>query len=98
MRISSGRKFPANCKARLRRRRPCGGLAVSPLLTVEEAYLLCKWPRQVDPNAVLSLGYVPMEGSDESFPNGFTIRAEKCPNRRGVENVIAHFGGQVALG
>ena len=24
------------------------------------------------------------QGEDETFPNGFTIRAEKCPNRRGV--------------
>ena len=35
-------------------------------------------------------------GEDERFPNGFTIRAEKCPNRRGVEAVVAHFMGRVA--
>ena len=66
---------------------------LSPHLTVEEAYLLAQWFRQVDPNAVLSLGPVPVVGNDEKFKNGFTIRAEKCPNRRGVEEVLKHFGG-----
>jgi NADH-quinone oxidoreductase subunit G len=64
---------------------------VSPHLTVEEAYLLCKLIRGIDPQALLALGPVPVAGEDEKFPNGFTIRAEKCPNRRGVERVIAHF-------
>lgn len=64
---------------------------VSPHLTVEEAYLLCKFIRGIDPEAMLALGPVPSEGEDERFPNGFTIAAEKCPNRRGVEAVIAHF-------
>jgi NADH-quinone oxidoreductase subunit G len=34
---------------------------------------------------------VPVEGTDETFKNGFTIHAEKCPNRRGVEKVAASF-------
>jgi NADH-quinone oxidoreductase subunit G len=34
-------------------------------------------------------------GEDERFPKGFTISAEKCPNRRGVEAVIAHFAHRV---
>jgi len=34
---------------------------------------------------------VPVEGEDERFKNGFVIRAEKCPNRRGVEQVVTHF-------
>ena len=38
---------------------------------------------------------MPVAGEDERFHNGFTIRAEKCPNRRGVEEVIAHFMGRV---
>ena len=25
----------------------------------------------------------------------FTIRAEKCPNRRGVEEILKHFQGEV---
>jgi len=68
---------------------------ISPHLTVEEAYLLAKFVRQQAPNAALYLGKVPVVGSDETFPAGFTIRAEKCPNRRGVEEVLRHFDGQV---
>jgi NADH-quinone oxidoreductase subunit G len=64
---------------------------VSPHLTVEEAYLLCKLARQFDANAVLALGPVPIVGEDEKFPGGFTIHAEKCPNRAGVEEVLTHF-------
>jgi NADH-quinone oxidoreductase subunit G len=67
----------------------------SPHLTVEEAYLLAKFIRQIDPEAVLALGPVPVAGEDERFKNGFVIRAEKCPNRRGVEKVIQHFTGGV---
>ena len=66
---------------------------LSPHLTVEEAYLLAKYIRSVDSNATLALGPVPVEGKDEKFKNGFTIRAEKCPNRRGVEEVLKHFDG-----
>ncbi len=68
---------------------------ISPHLTVEEAYLLCKLVRGIDAEAVLALGPVPTVGEDERFPGGFTIRAEKCPNRRGVEAVIAHFARRV---
>ena len=69
---------------------------VSPHLTVEEAYLLCKWIRQGKPQASLFLGPVPVMGEDETFPGGFTIRAEKCPNRRGVEEVLRHFTSRVS--
>jgi NADH-quinone oxidoreductase subunit G len=68
---------------------------VSPQLTVEEAYLLCKFLRAVDANALLALGRVPSVGQDITFKNGFTIHAEKCPNRRGVEEVLKHFQGEV---
>jgi NADH-quinone oxidoreductase subunit G len=73
--------------------RSAGRLAavVSPHLTVEEAYLLCKLIRGIDPQAILALGPVPTVGEDEVFPGGFAIRAEKCPNRRGVEAVLVHF-------
>jgi NADH-quinone oxidoreductase subunit G len=75
--------------------RHAGRLAavVSPHLTVEEAYLLCKYILAIDPDAVLAVGPIPVEGSDERFPNGFTIRAEKCPNRKGVEHIVARLGG-----
>lgn len=68
---------------------------LSPHLTVEEAFLLAGWIRGLDPQAVLAVGHVPMAGQDETFPNGFTIRAEKCPNRRGVEAILAALGGRL---
>jgi NADH-quinone oxidoreductase subunit G len=71
------------------------GAVISPFLTVEEAYLLCKFMRAADENALLALGPVPTIGEDEHFPKGFTILAEKCPNRRGVEVVLAHFTGKI---
>ncbi|MCI0359048.1 MAG: molybdopterin-dependent oxidoreductase [Planctomycetaceae bacterium] len=77
------------------RLRKAGRLAavISPHLTVEEAYLLAKYFRSLDPQAVLAIGPIPTEGSDEKFPTGFTIRAEKCPNRKGVEAVISRLSG-----
>jgi NADH-quinone oxidoreductase subunit G len=71
------------------------GAILSPHLTVEEAYLLAKYVRQIDPQAVVALGPVPLVGHNETFKNGFTIRAEKCPNRRGVEEIVNHFMGSV---
>ena len=68
---------------------------LSPHLTVEEAYLLAGYIRGIDSEAVLALGPIPVEGEDETFPAGFIICAEKCPNRRGVEEVITHFTGRV---
>ncbi|MDP6468708.1 MAG: 2Fe-2S iron-sulfur cluster-binding protein [Pirellulaceae bacterium] len=67
-------------------------VVLSPHLAVEEAYLLAIYVRQIDPDAVLAVGRVPAAGEDESFPNGFTIRAEKCPNRKGVEAIVTHLG------
>jgi len=66
-------------------------VAVSPMLTVEEAWMLCAVARSIDPEAFLAVGHVPREGDDQTFPGGFTIRAEKCPNRLGVEAVVAVF-------
>jgi len=64
---------------------------LSPHLTVEAAYLLACYVRDVDPRAVVAMGPIPQRGADERFANGFTIRAEKCPNRRGIEEIVAHF-------
>jgi NADH-quinone oxidoreductase subunit G len=74
-----------------------GSLAVvlSPHLTVEEAYLLAQYAKSLDAGALLVLGPIPVSGQDETYAKGFTIRAEKCPNRRGVEAVIAGLAGQV---
>ncbi|HMC11472.1 MAG TPA: molybdopterin-dependent oxidoreductase, partial [Pirellulaceae bacterium] len=68
---------------------------ISPHLTVEEAYLLCTCIQSMDPQAVLAVGPIPVAGTDERFPNGFTIRAEKCPNRKGVEAIVARLGGSL---
>jgi NADH-quinone oxidoreductase subunit G len=86
--------LPGELRERLRN---AGRLAavISPHLTVEEAYLLCKFIRGIDADAFLALGPVPTVGDDERFPKGFVISAEKCPNRRGVEAIIAHFARRV---
>ena len=68
---------------------------LSPYLSVEEAYLLARFVRGLDAEALLVLGPVPVAGEDEQFPGGFRISAERCPNRLGVEAVIAHFTGRV---
>jgi NADH-quinone oxidoreductase subunit G len=84
---------------------------LSPFLTVEEAYLMAKYLKGLNARNVLVLGPVPVHGDDVTFspdqtagrtgdtsfvvPRPFTIRAEKCPNRRGVEAVLEHFQGSV---
>jgi NADH-quinone oxidoreductase subunit G len=70
---------------------------LSPNLTVEETFLLATYLRSLDPSARLALGPIPIVGQDETFKNGFTIRAEKCPNRRGVEEVLRHFADEVVM-
>jgi NADH-quinone oxidoreductase subunit G len=79
------------------RLRGCGRLGglLSPFLSVEEAYLLATLLRSIDPQAVLALGPVPAAIESERFPGGFVVSAEKAPNRRGVEEVLAHFSGGV---
>jgi NADH-quinone oxidoreductase subunit G len=68
---------------------------LSPFLTVEEAFMLAKFVRGIDPDAPVVPGPVPVVGDDERFPGGFVIRAEKCPNRLGVRKIVAHFAGGV---
>jgi NADH-quinone oxidoreductase subunit G len=84
---------------------------VSPFLTVEEAYLFATYLRGLSESAVLALGPVPVAGADQTFTpdpragrtgdtsfvvcRPFTIHAEKCPNRRGVEEVLRHVQGEV---
>lgn len=68
-------------------------VVLSPMMACEEAWLLAKFTRQVAPAATLVVGHVPLSGTDETFRSGFTIRAEKCPNRRGIERIIESFGG-----
>jgi NADH-quinone oxidoreductase subunit G len=87
--------LPARIGAELEK---AGRLAavLSPHLTIEEAYLLARYVRQFDTAAILATGPIPVVGNDERFASGFTIRAEKCPNRRGVEEIVAHFMGRVS--
>ncbi len=78
---------------------------ISPWATVEEAYLLATYARKLSPTARLAIGPVRTVGEDDLYPKDvhgrpasptkFTIRAEKCPNRRGVEAVLKQIQGSV---
>jgi NADH-quinone oxidoreductase subunit G len=78
---------------------------VSPFMTCEEAYLFALWLKGLSPFARLALGPVPVVGEDDTYPKDrrgnpiqpvkFTIRAEKCPNRKGVEAVLRHFQKEI---
>lgn len=77
------------------------GVAVvlSPMMSCEEAWLLLGFMQKVAPEVKAVVGHVPVQGEDQTFPVGaagnavkFTIHKEKCPNRRGVERVIAAAG------
>ncbi len=68
---------------------------LSPHLTCEEAYLVALMAKQYDAEALLAIGPIPCEAEDHRFPNGFTIHAEKCPNRRGVESIVSNIGGSL---
>lgn len=78
-------------------------LIVSPMLSCEDAYLLARLARAIDPGAQLAIGMVPTRGQDKSFPAGtkpgdpgaFTMYAEKAPNARGVRRVLESFGSTV---
>ena len=63
-------------------------LMVSPMLSSEDAWHLAKLALAIDPEAILSVGPVPFDGEDKTFPGGYTIRAEKAPNARGVRRVL----------
>ncbi len=73
---------------------------LSPFMSCEEAWLLVGFIRSVDPDAALVAGPVPYVGEDKQFPvqadqasAKFTILNEKCPNRRGIEMILASMGG-----
>ncbi len=72
-------------------------LAVSPMLSCEDAFLLAHTALAYDPDAILGIGPVPVSGSDRTVGT-FTISAEKAPNARGVrrtlEAVAASFPGR----
>ncbi len=78
---------------------------LSPFLTVEEAYRLGTAFKSMHRDVRLVLGPVPVTGEDDRYPKDvkgraveptkFTIRAEKCPNRAGVESVLKKIQGEV---
>src|SRR5205085_2219831 len=78
---------------------------LSPFMTCEEAFLLAKFFKGISKDIRLALGPVPVIGEDDTYPKDrrgkpaqpvkFTIHAEKCPNRKGVEAVLRHFQGDV---
>ena len=72
-------------------------VVVSPMLSCEDAFLLAKWVRSIDPEATLAVGPVPVHGEDKVFPQGFTVRAEKCPNARGVRRVLKGILGEAPI-
>ncbi len=63
-------------------------ILVSPMLSCEDAYHLARYALSIDAEAMLAVGPVPFQGEDKTFPGGFTIRAEKAPNARGVRRVL----------
>lgn len=77
-------------------------IVFSPFMTLEEGYLLAHWIRGLSREARLVLGPVREVGQDDEYPKDvhgkprppikFTIRKEKCPNRRGIEGILAAFG------
>ncbi len=81
------------------------GAMISPWMTVEEAWLLCSYLTGLSPKVTLAMGPVRIVGEDDHYPKDvkgravepvtFTIRAEKCPNRAGVELVLKHFVKEV---
>jgi NADH-quinone oxidoreductase subunit G len=80
---------------------------LSPFLSVEEAYILAASFKKTNKDIRLVLGPVPVVGVDDHYPKNvkgehvppakFTIRAEKCPNRRGVEAVLTKLQGELLL-
>jgi NADH-quinone oxidoreductase subunit G len=88
-------------------RQPGKGVAavLSPWMTLEEAFLLASHLKSLTTKPSLAMGPVRVVGADDKYPKDvhgrpmepvkFTIRAEKCPNRRGVEAILRHFVGDV---
>jgi NADH-quinone oxidoreductase subunit G len=74
-------------------------------MTLEEGFLAAKYLRSLSPDVQFALGPVRSVGDDDRYPKDvrgsaveparFVIRAEKCPNRRGIEAILKHFEGRV---
>ena len=75
-------------------------LMVSPMLSCEDAYCLAQAAIDLADDAgsvTFALGPVPTEGKDKTFPGGYTIRAEKAPNARGVKRILDAITSQHGL-
>jgi NADH-quinone oxidoreductase subunit G len=70
---------------------------ISPMLSCEDVYELAAAIRSIDGQAAVGIGPVPVHGEDRTFPGGYTIRAEKAPNARGVRQAIERATGADAL-
>lgn len=78
----------------------------SPFMTMEEAWLLASYLKSQSLDITLAVGPVRIDGADDTYPKDvkgrpvepvkFTVRSEKCPNRRGVEAVLRHFQSDFA--
>ncbi|MFK7960758.1 MAG: molybdopterin-dependent oxidoreductase [Phycisphaerales bacterium] len=68
---------------------------VSPMLSCEDAYWLATWARSLPGDVTFAVGPVPTMGEDQVFADGFTLRAEKAPNARGVRRVLKAMGGSI---
>jgi len=75
---------------------------LSPMMTIEEAWLLAKVVRAIDPQALLAMGPTPTTGADQVFKHHITaketfrIKGEKVPNAAGIRRVMNLLGGPSA--
>jgi len=63
-------------------------LLVSPMISCEDAWLLGQLVLSIDASAIIGIGPVETNGKDKTFPSGFTVRAEKAPNVRGIRRAL----------
>jgi NADH-quinone oxidoreductase subunit G len=72
---------------------------LSPMMACEEAWLLGKAIRAIDPEAMLVMGPVPTT-QDDVFKHSitgqqtFVIKGEKVPNAAGIRRVLGMLGGR----
>ena len=75
---------------------------LSPMMACEEAYLLGKAIRAIDPSALLVAGPAPTVGQDQVFKHymtgkeTFRIKAEKVPNATGIRRILSQLAGPQA--
>ncbi len=72
-----------------------GSLAVmlSPMLDCELIYMICRFARTVDPQAVLTAGPQVNVGEDKKFKSGFLLSADRTPNATGLRMILEKFAG-----